>query len=125
VSRGEGAALQIGIPGLQAHIRALVVRMATENPTWGYTRIQGALKSIHMPGPQRYKKMAVMSFDVERGAVMLRARSSRTNCPSRRDCERMCAAGLGRAPGGRSSVRSFGTRVLPELCRAHESLPSE
>src|SRR5580765_1482382 len=27
-------------------IRHLVVRMATENPTWGYTRIQGALKNI-------------------------------------------------------------------------------
>jgi len=27
-------------------IRQLVVRMATENPTWGYTRIQGALKNL-------------------------------------------------------------------------------
>ena len=27
-----------GRPGLQAHLRALVVRMATENPTWGHTR---------------------------------------------------------------------------------------
>jgi putative transposase len=29
----------------QARLRALVIRMATENPTWGYTRIQGALKT--------------------------------------------------------------------------------
>jgi transposase InsO family protein len=29
-----------------AEIRRLVVRMATENPTWGYTRIQGALKNL-------------------------------------------------------------------------------
>jgi transposase InsO family protein len=32
--------------GLQAHVRSLVIRMATENPTWGYTRIQGALKNL-------------------------------------------------------------------------------
>ena len=29
-----------------AEIRALVVRMAEENPTWGYTRIQGALDNL-------------------------------------------------------------------------------
>ncbi len=32
--------------GLQAHLRALIIRMATENPTWGYTRIQGALRNL-------------------------------------------------------------------------------
>ena len=35
-----------GRSGLRAHIRCLVVRMGTENPTWGYTRIQGALKNL-------------------------------------------------------------------------------
>ena len=29
-----------GRPGVLAEIRHLIVRMATENPTWGYTRIQ-------------------------------------------------------------------------------------
>jgi hypothetical protein len=29
-----------------AEIRRLVVRMAQDNPTWGYTRIVGALKNV-------------------------------------------------------------------------------
>ena len=32
--------------GVVAGIRRLAVRMATENPSWGYTRIQGALKNL-------------------------------------------------------------------------------
>jgi transposase InsO family protein len=35
-----------GRPGVMAEIRRLVVRMATDNPSWGYTRIQGALKNV-------------------------------------------------------------------------------
>ena len=35
-----------GRRGVLAEIRRLVVRMAEENPTWGYTRIQGALKNV-------------------------------------------------------------------------------
>jgi transposase InsO family protein len=35
-----------GRRGVLLDIRQLVVRMATENPTWGYTRIQGALKNV-------------------------------------------------------------------------------
>src|SRR5262245_11459640 len=32
--------------GVLTEIRQLVGRMANENPTWGYTRIQGALKNL-------------------------------------------------------------------------------
>jgi putative transposase len=32
--------------GVLAEIRSLVLRMAEENPTWGYTRIQGALRIL-------------------------------------------------------------------------------
>src|SRR5215831_19076511 len=38
-----------GRPGrhsVLAEIRQLVLRMAQDNPTWGYTRIQGALKNV-------------------------------------------------------------------------------
>jgi transposase InsO family protein len=35
-----------GRRGVLAEIRQLVVRMAEDNPTWGYTRIQGALKNV-------------------------------------------------------------------------------
>jgi hypothetical protein len=33
-------------PRVLCEIGQLVVRMATENPTWGYTRIQGALENV-------------------------------------------------------------------------------
>jgi hypothetical protein len=35
-----------GRPGVQAEIRQLVVQMAIDNPSWGYTRIQGALQNL-------------------------------------------------------------------------------
>jgi transposase InsO family protein len=35
-----------GRPGIMKAISSLIVRMATENPAWGYTRIQGALKNL-------------------------------------------------------------------------------
>src|ERR1700730_333969 len=35
-----------GRPSTKPNIAALVVRMATENPTWGYTRIRGGLKRL-------------------------------------------------------------------------------
>ncbi len=35
-----------GQPGTNAEIEALIVRMATENPRWGSTRIQGALGNL-------------------------------------------------------------------------------
>jgi putative transposase len=35
-----------GRPGIMRHISALIVRMASENPTWGYTPMQGALANL-------------------------------------------------------------------------------
>src|SRR5215831_15396617 len=39
-----------GRPGVMREVSSLIVRMATENPGWGYCRIQGALEE---PGPRR------------------------------------------------------------------------
>ena len=36
-----------GRPPVMTEIRQLVVRMATQNRDWGYTRIQGALANLH------------------------------------------------------------------------------
>lgn len=35
-----------GRPGVMREIRELIVRMSEENPSWGYARIQGALKHL-------------------------------------------------------------------------------
>ena len=37
---------RLGRPGVHREIRGLVLRMASENPGWGYTRIQGALRNL-------------------------------------------------------------------------------
>ncbi len=43
--------------GLMARIGALAVRFAKDNPTWGYDRIQGALKNVgHVVAPNTFKK---------------------------------------------------------------------
>jgi len=36
----------VGRPGVMREIRELIVRMAEENPSWGYARIQGQLKHL-------------------------------------------------------------------------------
>ena len=37
---------RVGRPGIMKEIRGLIVRMAEENSSWGYARIQGALKDL-------------------------------------------------------------------------------
>jgi putative transposase len=36
----------VGRRRVEGQIQALVLRMATKNPTWGYTRLQGALRNL-------------------------------------------------------------------------------
>jgi putative transposase len=33
-------------PGIMKEVASLILRMATDNPAWGYSRIQGALKNL-------------------------------------------------------------------------------
>jgi putative transposase len=68
-----------GRPPVMAQIQALVVRMATENRTWGDTRLQGALAHLHHrvargttanilrrhgiePAPDRHKRTTWQEF---------------------------------------------------------------
>jgi putative transposase len=46
IARKWTHARELGRRSVLLEIRRLVVLMATENPTWGYTRIQGALKNL-------------------------------------------------------------------------------
>jgi hypothetical protein len=41
---------RVGRPGLMRHIRSLIVRMAEDNPSWGYARIQGTLEHVGSQG---------------------------------------------------------------------------
>ncbi len=47
-----------GRPPVAKDIRELIVRMAQENPTWGYTRLRGALKNLgHELGRNTIKRL--------------------------------------------------------------------
>ncbi len=47
-----------GRPGVMKEIRGLIVRMATENSSWGYCRIQGALRNLgHRVSPSTVRNV--------------------------------------------------------------------
>ena len=45
-AKWDYATKRVGRPGIMKMIRELIVRMATNNATWGYCRIQGELKKL-------------------------------------------------------------------------------
>jgi transposase InsO family protein len=58
IARKWTYARQAGRRDVMLEIRRLVVRMAEENPTWGYTRIQGALKNVgHRVGRSTIRRL--------------------------------------------------------------------
>src|SRR5262245_56770776 len=54
-----------GRPITRPDIAALVVRMANENPTWGYTRIRGALKSLDHEVARNTIKAILKDYGIE------------------------------------------------------------
>ena len=71
-----------GRPGLMKGIAALIVRMATENPGWGYSRIQGALKNLD----HRVARSTV-ALKERRGSISRWRRSIRRRLGRRRFAE--------------------------------------
>jgi transposase InsO family protein len=63
-----------GRPSTKADLVALVVRMAQENPTWGYTRIRGGLKALGHDAARNTIKAILKDHGIEpaphRGAGM-------------------------------------------------------
>jgi hypothetical protein len=54
-----------GRPSTKAGLAALVVRLATENPTWGYTRIHGGLKSLGHDIARNTIKAILKNYGIE------------------------------------------------------------
>src|SRR5712691_2736461 len=89
-----------GRPKMMAEIRQLVVRMASENRAWGYTRIQGALANLHHgvargtianilrqhglePAPERQKRTTWQEFLRSHWEVLAAAALLLMRCPGR------------------------------------------
>ena len=67
-SQAELVARTVSIPKTAAEIEGLTVRMARDNPRWGYTRIRGALHNLgHEIGRNTIKRILLESgFDPAR-----------------------------------------------------------
>lgn len=66
-------ARKAGRPRMERSIEQLVVRMARENPSWGYTRIRGALRNLgHDVGRNTIKRMPAAN-DIEPTSIRRKA----------------------------------------------------
>ena len=76
-----------GRPSTKPDIAALVVRMASQNPTWGYTRIRGGLKRVGHDMARDTIKAIVKDHGIEpapeRGTNSLRPRPRSAQARSR------------------------------------------
>jgi len=61
-------ARRLGRPSTKPEIAALVVRMATENPTRGYTRIRGGLKGVGHDVARNMIKAILKDHGIEQAA---------------------------------------------------------
>ena len=68
-----------GRPPIMQEIRRFIVRFAFDNPSWGYTRIMGALENIgHIVG-----RTTIANVLKENGIVPAPERGKRTKCRGR------------------------------------------
>jgi putative transposase len=60
---------QTGRPPLDQQTQQLIVRLARENPTWGYQRIKGELLrlDVHVPRPRSARRFAATAWTRCRG----------------------------------------------------------
>jgi len=101
-----------GRPPVIHVIRRLVVRMATDNPSWGIKRIQGALRhgvGAQFTCPEKLSPLPSLRFGPRRseGAAVPRSSSSRHPVF---DLDRRSPPGSGRRAGGES--RSIADREV-------------
>jgi putative transposase len=89
---------RVGRPNTLPEIRRLVVRMATDNPSWGYRRIQGALKNLG----HRVARSTI--------ATILKQRGSPPSRSARRRGRRFC---------GRTGMRSRGGFFTTKVWTVH------
>jgi putative transposase len=97
--------------GVLAEIRQLVMRMASENPTWGYTRIQGAPKNLgHQVG-----RSTVARILKSNGLFPAPNRPTPRQTFLRAHCGAIVGADFFTTESGRDEVSSPSTRSSPSI----------
>jgi putative transposase len=82
-----------GRPSTAAAIRKLVIRMATDNPTWGHRRVQGELARLGHPIAASTVWQILRDAGIDPAPRRAAARTSPSACRSMRGCWRRSECG--------------------------------